>query len=183
MTNIASTIWNAGSGSAAAWSNATGAAGGSVGGNTGLFQQLAENVQAVLLQGLGGTGTTGASAIGGTTTTDPAQQLASSLQSIFAQLQASASGNDPSTQTASINQGNPTAGQPQPHHHHHHHHMGGGSSDGATTGGGHGGGACHSWRTGGVAGALGRHHAGVAGLWQRGQRQRDASAECIVFSA
>ncbi|MGA3003433.1 MAG: hypothetical protein ABSE20_17100 [Acetobacteraceae bacterium] len=79
------------------------------------FQQLAANVQAVLVQGQSATATTAASS----TTTDPAQQLATDLQTIYAQLQATQSGGDAGGQTPPTGQENATE-PAQPHHHHHH---------------------------------------------------------------
>jgi hypothetical protein len=104
-----------------------------------MFQQLAADIQAVLVQGQAysatpatGSTTTSGGAAGtntaeGTTATNPAQQLASDLQSIYAQLQGNATNGDPSTQEASNAQATPN-GQTQPHQHHHHHHMSSGAS-------------------------------------------------------
>lgn len=107
------------------------------------FQQLAADIQAVLVEGQGaaatsttstagtssGSGTTATSTAGGTTSNDPAQQLAAAMQAIYAQMQGSQSGSDPSMQASATNQTDATS-EIQPHHHHHHH--GGGTSAGAS---------------------------------------------------
>lgn len=74
------------------------------------FQQLAADVQAVLVQGQSATATTSASS----TPSASAQQLATDLQSVYAQLQATQSGGDPGAQTQSAGQANAT----ERHHHH-----------------------------------------------------------------
>ena len=131
--SIASTIWAQTTQVSAtldtAWSAAspspsvTGTPGGSAAaaaGQTGSvepFQQLASDIQALLVQAQGGTGTAAtAAATTATTATDPEQQLATDLQSIMNQLQGSQTG----AQTASAEQTGAT-GQAHGHHHHHHH--------------------------------------------------------------
>lgn len=98
------------------------------------FQQLAADIQAVLVQGQGAANTSATTAASttaaastaaagtasGTSSADPARQLATDLQTIASQLQAS---NGQSSPTG----GPGAAGQGEPHHHHHHHHHGGGS--------------------------------------------------------
>jgi len=92
---------------------------------TNPFQQLAADVQAVLVQGQTASSATAASP----TATDPTQQLATDLQSIFAQLQATQSGGDSSAQTPTTGQASPT--EPS---HHHHHEADGTSSSGTASG-------------------------------------------------
>jgi hypothetical protein len=96
-------------------------------GTSDLFQQLASDIQAVLLQGqdstttpISGTNTASASAATSTSSgTDPADQLASDIQAIYAQSQ---SNQTTSTNPQQVNLGQPDqTGQVQPHHHHHHH--------------------------------------------------------------
>jgi hypothetical protein len=102
-------------------------------GTSTLFQQLAADIQAVLVQGQGTSttptsSTTGTStedttvpaSLGGeTTATDPADQLATDIQSIYSQIQANQADTETTTQTAATGQLDPTT-QAQPHHHHHH---------------------------------------------------------------
>ncbi len=103
-------------------SSAPGTQGGSaVAGQTGSgnpFQQLASDIQAMLVQAQGGTGTAAAAttATTGTTASDPEQQLATDLQTLMNQLQGSQSG---TSQTASAEQTGAT-GQAHGHHHRHH---------------------------------------------------------------
>jgi hypothetical protein len=100
------------------------------------FQNLASDLQAMLIQAQGSATTTATasatSAAGGTTGTTLEQQLATDLQSMMNDLQgtASTSTQTAATQTASANPADPT-GQAQPHHHHHHH-GGGDEASGAT---------------------------------------------------
>ena len=79
------------------------------------FQQLASDIQALLVQAQGGTSTATPAATG-TTATDPEQQLATDLQSLMNQLQGTQTG---TSQTASAEQTGAT-GQTHGHHHHHH---------------------------------------------------------------
>ncbi len=92
------------------------------------FQQLASDVQALLVQAQGGTApTTATSATGTTTGAGPEQQVATDLQTLMAQLQAGHTGSDPNAQAGTTGQTGATS-QAQPHHHHHHH--GGGTGAG-----------------------------------------------------
>jgi hypothetical protein len=88
-----------------------------------LFQQLASDIQAVLVQGQDG-GTTQAATAAGTSTSpsDPTQQLVAALQAIYTQVQANQSGqsgSDP-TQTSATGQADPTGHVHGGHHHHSH---------------------------------------------------------------
>lgn len=116
-------------------------------GTGNVFQQLAADIQAVLVEGQGATATpaaatTGtstapstsvASTTGGTATSDPADQLAADLQSIFAQMQSSQPAGDAGAQPPAAGQA-AAAGQGQPHHHHHGGHAAAGASGGTGTG-------------------------------------------------
>jgi hypothetical protein len=84
---------------------------------TNPFQQLAADVQAILVQGQNAT-TSGGSA----TASDPTQQLATDLKSIYAQLQGTQADGDPAAKA-----GQPNATE-QGHHHSHHHDAGGSTS-------------------------------------------------------
>jgi hypothetical protein len=113
--------------------------GSAASGTSTLFQQLAADAQAVLLQGSGaavqpaaatGSGVTGSATITGAT---PEQQVATDLQSFFTQLQSMQAGSDASAQSAT---GTQTASTDQPQPHHHHHHQSDGSSADANGNGG-----------------------------------------------
>jgi hypothetical protein len=102
-------------------------------GTSTLFQQLVADIQAVLVEGQGtstspANSTTGTStsdttvpaSLGGeTTATDPADQLATDIQSIYSQIQANQANAETTTQTMTTGQLDPTS-QAQTHHHHHH---------------------------------------------------------------
>ena len=69
------------------------------------FQQLASDVQALLVQAQGGTApTTATSATGTTTGAGPEQQVATDLQTLMAQLQAGHTGSDPNAQAGTTGQ-------------------------------------------------------------------------------
>jgi hypothetical protein len=74
-----------------------------------VFQQLASDIQAMLVQAQSGTSTAAPST---------EQQLGADVQALVARLQDNQTGNGQTTQSA-------TATQAQPHHHHHHHHEAG----------------------------------------------------------
>jgi hypothetical protein len=108
-----------------------------------LFQQLAADAQAVLLQGSNaaaqpapGTGATTGSATnvdGSTAALAPQQQqMASSLQSFLSQLQEFQAEGGPSTPSETQTT---SADQAQPRHHHHHRQFDGSSTDASTSGG------------------------------------------------
>ena len=134
------------SGSTAAWSamscDATGTS-SSQGGTAAAsnpFQNLASDIQAMLIQAQGSTTTpdaaSGAGAAGSTTGVTLEQQLATDLQSMMNDLQGATTQTSTTqtstTQTANANPADST-GQAQPHHHHHHHGDGGGDeASGAT---------------------------------------------------
>jgi hypothetical protein len=120
-----------------------------------MFQKLAADVQALLLQspsaaapasatGSGASSTDSAtgsgvatSAAAGTATVTPEQQLATDLQSFFTQLESIQPGSNPNAQSGTTTQTAAT-GQAQRHHHHHHDHYrqsGGSSADTNTSGG------------------------------------------------
>jgi hypothetical protein len=111
---------------APATSQSTPGTGTSSQGPANLFQQLSSDIQAILVQGQSSTASPTAatsstastapatSATSGTTSGNPAQAVATDLQSLFAMFQ----NNQPGT-TSSAQPGE--AGQVQPHHHHHHH--------------------------------------------------------------
>jgi hypothetical protein len=110
-------------------SASTSGTGTSISSSTDPFQQLASDIQAMLLQAQSGTvtqaastvgsATTGASGIGSTTPANPEQQLATDAQSMLAQLQSDQAGSGTTAQTATAGQAGP--GEARPHHHHHHH--------------------------------------------------------------
>jgi len=125
------------------WSNQSGSATGSASANP--LQNLANDIQAMLIQAqassatqTAGTaaatsatqtaGTQTATTTGATTSVSLEQQTATDLQTLMSDLQASTSA-PPTAQTASTNPADPT-GQTEPHHHHHHH--GGGEASGAS---------------------------------------------------
>lgn len=109
------------------------ASGSTSGVSADMFEQLAADIQAVLVQGQtssaapAAAGTNTATA---TTPADPAQQLAADLQSVYAQLQGNTADAAAPSPVEANNQATP-ANQAQPQHHHHHHHM---ESDTATAG-------------------------------------------------
>ncbi len=96
-------------------------------GTTNPFQQLAADIQAMLVQAQSGTAapaastaaTSAATATGGTTAVSPEQQLATDVQAMLAQLQSGQAGNGTTAQTATA--GQEGVGEVHPHHHHHHH--------------------------------------------------------------
>ncbi len=110
-------------------------------GSTDPFQQLASDIQAMLLQAQGGTAapaatsvgsaTTAANAAGGSTVANPEQQVASDAQAMLAKLQSGQTGSGSTSQTATASQTGASEAQP---HHHHHHHEGGGSQPGGDAG-------------------------------------------------
>lgn len=101
-------------------------------GTSTLFQQLAADIQAVLVEGQGtstssSSSSTGTSTVdttvpaslgGETTATDPADQLATDIQSIYSQIQANQADTETTAQTTTTGQLDPV-GQMQPRHHHH----------------------------------------------------------------
>jgi hypothetical protein len=84
------------------------------------FQQLASDIQALLVQAQGGATSTdtAASTTGAATSVSPEQQVGTDLQTLLAQLQSGQPGSDPNAPTATTGQTGAT-GQAQPHHHHH----------------------------------------------------------------
>jgi hypothetical protein len=130
--------WNADPRPPSSTAGSTSTASGSGTSTVGLanpFQQLASDVQAMLVEAQGGTTSTStataASATGTATGASPEQQVANDLQTLLAQLQSGQPGSDPNAQSVTTGQAG-AAGQAQPHHHHHHH--GGGAGVDTATG-------------------------------------------------
>jgi len=90
------------------------------------FEQLASNIQAMLIQAQSTTAASGTSTTGGAAAVSPEQNLATSLQTLMNDLQPSTA---PNAQTASTNPTDPVG---QTEHHHHHHREADGDASGAT---------------------------------------------------
>jgi hypothetical protein len=96
------------------------------------FQQLASDIQAMLIQAQGSTtaqtaATATPTTASGATADSTGQNLATNLQTLMNDLQ---SGGTPNAQTASTNPADPV--NQTGHHHHHHHHEDDGNASGAT---------------------------------------------------
>jgi hypothetical protein len=131
------TPWNAASNMSCGTNGTQGAQTGTTAAASNPFQNLASDIQAMLIQAQGSATTpataaaSGTSTAGSTTGSTLEQQLATDLQSMMNDLQGTTSPNaqTAATQTANANPADPT-GEAQPHHHHHH--GGGDEASGAT---------------------------------------------------